>query len=181
MPPRIPITLPYTIGTDIVHIKRIRELIFRRLQPNDGSKRLTRFLDRILHPLERQDFDKRFPASFKLSDNEYPRDSNHGLTAQFHESTGSWLAGRWAAKEAAKKAWGAQTLGFKDVRVEICEGGEVQIVCYGWRTLAMGQLPETAEQVGRLSISHDGEYAVAMVMATPLQITPAALQDAVSQ
>jgi holo-[acyl-carrier protein] synthase len=181
MPPRIPLSLPYTIGTDIVHIKRIRELIFGRLETDDGGKRLTRFLDRILHPLERQDFDKRFPAFIRRIGNEHPQDSDHGLNAQFKEPTGSWVAGRWAAKEAAKKAWGAQTLGFKDVRVEVCEDGAVQIVCSGWRTLAIGQLPERAEQVGRLSISHDGEYAVATVMATPLQINPADLQDAIRQ
>lgn len=181
MPPRIPICLPYTIGTDIVHIKRIRELIARRLQQNDGGKRLNRFLDRILHPAERQDFNKRFPALLSISGNEHPRDSKHSLIAQFHESTSTWLAGRWAAKEAAKKAWGAQTLGFKDVRVEVSEGGEVQIVSSGWRTPAIGELPERAEQVGRLSISHDGEYAIATVMATPLQITPTALHDTVSR
>jgi holo-[acyl-carrier protein] synthase len=177
MPPRIPISLPYTIGTDIVHVKRIRELIFGKLQTNDGGKYSTRFLDRILHPLERQDFDKRFPAFVKRIGNPHSdsEDNNHRLGAQFKESTGSWVAGRWAAKEAAKKAWGAQTLSFKDVRVEVCEGGAVQIVCSGWRTLALGQLPERAEQVARLSISHDGDYAIATVLATPLQITTADL------
>lgn len=179
MPPRVPISLPYTIGTDIVHIKRIREIIVRRLRPNDGGKRLRRFLDRILHPLERQDFGKRFPALINICSNGHPQDSNPVLTAQFHEST--WLAGRWAAKEAARKAWGAHTLGFKDVRVEVCKGGEVQIVCYGWRNPAVGQVPERAEQTGRLSISHDGEYAVATVMATPLQINPADAQEPVSE
>ena len=177
MPARIPNSLPYTIGTDIINIKRINELIFRSAQHNDGGKRLSRFLGRILHPLERQDFDKRFPASFKALGNRHGRARCSGPTAQFHNSTGSWLAGRWAAKEAAKKAWGAQALGFKDVRVEICERGEVQIVCHGWKTSAVGQALEEAEQVGRLSISHDGEYAVATVMATPLQITPGGLQD----
>src|SRR2546423_1384530 len=161
MSPRIPFSLPYTIGIDIVHIERIHKLIFRNLQPNHGAKRMSRFLDRILHPLERQDFDKRFPDSLKLWSNERGRASKHGPLVQFPDSISSWLAGRWAAKEAAKKAWGAQTLGFKDVRVEICEGGSIQIVCHGWKTLAMGQSPQKGEQVGRLSISHDGEYAVA--------------------
>jgi holo-[acyl-carrier protein] synthase len=180
MSPRIPVCLPCTIGTDIIHIKRIRELIVRRLQQNDGGKRLNRFLDRILHPLERQDFNKRFPALRSICGNEHPQDRNPRVTAQFHKPVDTWLAGRWAAKEAAKKAWGAHMLGFKDVRVEVCEGGGVQIVSSGWRTGAGGQLTERAEQVGRLSISHDGEYAIATVMATPLQITPAALQDNVS-
>jgi holo-[acyl-carrier protein] synthase len=180
MPLRIPISIPYTIGTDIVRIKRIHDLVFGKLQ-NDSGKRPSRFLRRILHPMERQDFDKRFPAAFNLLDNGHAQNSNHGLTAQFHDTASSWLAGRWAAKEAARKAWGAQTLGFKDVRVEICEGGEVQIVCHGWKTSAVGQPPEEAEQVGRLSISHDGEYAVAMVIATPLQLAPANLQDSFSK
>jgi holo-[acyl-carrier protein] synthase len=181
MPRRIPLSLPYTIGTDLVHIKRIHELISRRLQTNHGGKRLSRFLDRVLHPLERQDFNKRFPALSKLVGHENPQDDSYVPTPQFHNSTGSWLAGRWAAKEAAKKAGGAQTLGFKDVRVEICKGGEVQIVCSGWKAQAGGQPPGKAEQVGRLSISHDGGYAVAMVMATPLQITPADSPDAVGK
>jgi holo-[acyl-carrier protein] synthase len=175
MPLRIPTSIPYTIGTDIVRIKRIHDLVFGKLQ-DDGAKRLSRFLGRILHPMERHDFGKRFPAALNLLDNEHAQNRNNGLTAQFCDTTGSWLAGRWAAKEAAKKAWGAQTLGFKDVRVEICEGGEVQIVCHGWKTSGVGQPPEEAEQVGRLSISHDGEYAVAMVIATPLQLTTANLQ-----
>ena len=181
MPRRIPFSLPYTIGTDIVHIRRIHQLIFGNVQPNNGGKRLTRFLDRILHPLERQDFDKRFPAASKLFRNDHPPDSNSGPAAQSHNSTGSWLAGRWAAKEAAKKAWGAQKLGFKDIRVEISKGGEVQVVCCGWASSDIDQQREKTEQVGKLSISHDGEYAVAMVIATPLQITPANLQDTTSQ
>ena len=176
MPSRIPIPLPYTIGTDIVHIKRIHQLIFGTLQPKNGGKRLTRFLDRILHPLERQDFDKRFPSS-KFFSSEHSSETTRGAIAQLHISTGSWLAGRWAAKEAAKKAWGAQNVGFKDVRVEVSNGGDVQIVCCGWTDTGWGQLPERAEQVGKLSISHDGEYAVATVMASPLQITPGYLQD----
>ena len=180
MPLRIPISIPYTIGTDIVRIKRIHDLVFGKLQ-NDGGKRLSRFLGRILHPMERQDFDKRFPAALNLLDNEHAQESNRDPITQFPDTTVSWLAGRWAAKEAAKKAWGAQTLGFKDVRVEICEGGEVQIVCHGWKTSAVGQPPEEAEQVGRLSISHDGEYAVAMVIATPLQITTASLPEPFSK
>lgn len=181
MPPRVPITLPYHIGTDLVHINRIRELIARKLQANDGGKRLSRFLDRVLHPLERQDFNQKFPAFVNFSTSKDLQGGNHDLTTQFHKACGTWLAGRWAAKEAAKKAWGAQTLGFKDVRVEVCEGGAVQMVCSGWRKLAADQQPERVEQLGRLSISHDGEYAIATVMATPLEITPVSLPEAASQ
>ena len=164
-----------------MHVKRIHQLIFLNAPSNNGDKRLLRFLDRILHPLERQDFDTRFPASSKFVSNAHPPDSGYGPIAQFHKSTGSWLAGRWAAKEAAKKAWGAQKLGFKDVRVETNEGGEVQIVCCGWTTGGVGQLPKEAEQVGRLSISHDGDFAIATVMATPLQIITTSSHEATSE
>jgi len=100
----------------------------------------------------------------------------------------NFLAGRWAAKEAARKAWGAHLLGFKDVRVafdfadkpgdrhdrsgnhETAMPG-VKVVCepyygaYGPNKEAIDAAPT---QEGRLSISHDGDYVVATVIAEPL-------------
>lgn len=72
-----------------------------------------------------------------------------------------WLAGRFAAKEAARKAapGGASVVSWKDVMVSIEEGGggrpEVVYTKDGGET----------GQVGKLSISHDGEYVVATVIA----------------
>ena len=104
----------------------------------------------------------------------------------------SWLAGRWAAKEAARKAWGADIIGFKDVHVEVGEpapgfgSGRVYIVCepYSYphagadlnleppqarNKLATSEDTATLRQHGQLSISHDGDYVVATVIAAPLR------------
>ncbi|CCX09695.1 4'-phosphopantetheinyl transferase superfamily [Pyronema domesticum] len=72
------------------------------------------------------------------------------------EDTVRWLGVRWAAKEAAFKAGGInRRLMWKEVEV---------------RYLASGQpyLQLIKENVtGGLSISHDGEYVVAMAMLPP--------------
>ncbi|KAJ9664538.1 hypothetical protein H2198_000189 [Neophaeococcomyces mojaviensis] len=104
----------------------------------------------------------------------------------------SWLAGRWAAKEAARKAWGADIIGFKDVHVEVGEpgpkfgSGRVHIVCepYSYPHIDTELKPEVPRaqdklsrkettavlrQHGQLSISHDGDYVVATVIAEPLR------------
>lgn len=165
---RIPFASVHTIGTDIVHVKRIEALILKASLSHMGRNQL-RFLDRILHPLERRDFNQRFPKFNDCTDGANDVRDGHGNVAK-------WIAGRWAAKEAAKKAWGAKKLGFKDVRVEVCKDGEVQMVCRGRTILLDGQTKE-AEQVARLSISHDADYAIATVLATPLQLLPADAED----
>lgn len=79
-----------------------------------------------------------------------------------------WLAGRFAAKEAARKAapGGAANVGWKDVVVRT--GGE-----RGGSGGVASERPEViylkdggcVGEVGKLSISHDGEYVVATVLA----------------
>lgn len=124
------------------------------------------------------------------------------------------LAGRWAAKEAAKKAWGATLVSWKDLSVHYVPGGRepgspgggVEIVLSPFqyqrpamvfdemRTIhaqererngggaddrglgKMGQedarartgAGETMLQRGRLTVSHDGDYCVATVLAEPI-------------
>lgn len=83
-----------------------------------------------------------------------------------------WLAGRFAAKEAARKAApsGAASIGWKDVMVRVQEDGgrfgegvsrRPEIVYLG------NALDGDADEgrVAKLSISHDGEYVVATVLA----------------
>ena len=73
-----------------------------------------------------------------------------------------WLAGRFAAKEAARKAApsGAASIGWKDVMVRIQEDG-------GSFGEGVSRRPEIVYlgRVAKLSISHDGEYVVATVLA----------------
>lgn len=99
-----------------------------------------------------------------------------------------WLAGRFAAKEAARKAapGGAASLGWKDVVVRVPKDNEVDNTgAMGYMDNAGGSVlaavqegtsrrPEIVflgggegrpDRLGRLSISHDGEYVVATVLA----------------
>lgn len=101
-----------------------------------------------------------------------------------------WLAGRFAAKEAARKAApdGAASLGWKDVEVRVPrdthqegDGGEeaegdgdsggvrgfVQEEGTSRRPeiVFLGGGGNRPDRLGRLSISHDGEYVVATVLA----------------
>lgn len=95
-----------------------------------------------------------------------------------------WLAGRFAAKEAARKAApdGAASLGWKDVEVRVprdnhVEGkGQVDGDDVGEfvpeegtsrrpEIVFLGGGGDRPDRLGRLSISHDGEYVVATVLA----------------
>ncbi|KAK5231460.1 hypothetical protein LTR72_000641 [Exophiala xenobiotica] len=155
---RLPFPLALRLGTDIIATNRIL------CSANPDSKRLTRLATRFLHPKELDDLNRRFPSWAKLeSENESKR-----------RQIASWLAGRWAAKEAAKKAWDATLLSFRDLRVETEIGGGVLIVCDTCKADAdsspSGIKGKVTEQAAQLSISHDGDYTIAAVIAAPLHI-----------
>ncbi|KIW55897.1 holo-[acyl-carrier-protein] synthase [Exophiala xenobiotica] len=154
---RLPFPLALRFGTDIIAINRIL------CSANPDSKRLTRLAARFLHPKEVDDLNRRFPSWAKSeSENESKR-----------RQIASWLAGRWAAKEAAKKAWDATLLSFRDLRVETEIGGGVLIVCDTCSAdtdSSTGSESKVTEQTAQLSISHDGDYTIAAVIATPLHI-----------
>ncbi|KAJ5156781.1 hypothetical protein N7492_009584 [Penicillium capsulatum] len=161
-----PFPLALHIGTDIVHLPRITRLLARR-------DYLSRFTRRILSDQEQQDFNARFQHSFPSPPSLSAQKSPAPMAVT--KDMTRWLAGRFAAKEAARKAapFGAASIGWKDVIVHVQDVGE-----------ASPTNPETAEgvsrrpeivylgdgdergRVGRLSISHDGDYVVATVLAT---------------
>ena len=145
---RIPFPCSLSIGIDIIHLTRLSKSqhVFRKL------------VLRILQPVEQRVFHERFP---NWPDDSASTGSIIGIKQQ------EWLGGRWAAKEAAKKAWGASLLSFKDLRVETTSDGSLLVVC---ALLEGGQAGQSFdEQVAKLSLSHDGEYATATVLASPLQ------------
>lgn len=89
-----------------------------------------------------------------------------------------WLAGRFAAKEAGRKAavGGAGAAGWKDVVVRagdrrpdvvLFDRGDGESEGENEVETQTETKMETERQgrVGRLSISHDGEYVVATVLA----------------
>lgn len=151
----IPFPFALNIGTDIVHLPRISRLL------NRGGY-FTRFTRRILCEQEQRDFRTRFALPLHAvspavsAESDPPREPPTIISADMTR----WLAGRFAAKEAARKAapTGAATTGWKDVMVRVGEAdqeGRPEVVYLG---------PEGG-RVGKLSISHDGEYVVATVLA----------------
>lgn len=77
-----------------------------------------------------------------------------------------WLAGRFAAKEAARKAapGGAASLGWKDVMIRVQNIESADGVSRPPEIIYLGH-GDRAARFGRLSISHDGDYVVATVLA----------------
>ena len=149
---RAPFPLALRIGTDIIETSRI----LCPLKPN--SKRLTRLAARFLHDKELEDLTRRFP-DWRNSEVLIESKRRHVAT---------WIAGRWAAKEAAKKAWDATLLSFRDLRVETEVGGAVHIICDTAIRTDDDFNHQVTEQVAQVSISHDGDYTIAAVIATPL-------------
>ena len=145
---RIPFPHTLSIGTDIIHLTRLSRSpnLFRKL------------VLRILQPVEQRVFHERFPNW---------SEDTASTGSIIEQKQRDWLGGRWAAKEAAKKAWGASLLSFRDLRVEATSDGNLHVVC----ALLEGGQPGQSfdEQVATLSLSHDGEYATATVLASPLQ------------
>ncbi|KEF58908.1 uncharacterized protein A1O9_03751 [Exophiala aquamarina CBS 119918] len=151
---RVPFPLSLRVGTDIIATSRILCPI------NPDQKRLFRLTKRYLHPSELCILDQRFPSWKTLDASNEPQ----------RRQLSGWLAGRWAAKEAAKKTWGASLLSFTDLKVETEIGGGVHIVCdvsHGDFDPSPGN-DKVTEQIAQLSISHDGDYTIATVLATPL-------------
>ncbi|RMZ92527.1 hypothetical protein DV736_g244, partial [Chaetothyriales sp. CBS 134916] len=178
-------SFPYelNIGIDISYARRILDWSsLTRFEHNSHGLSL---LKRVFHQNDFIQLQRRYPWWQR------PR----GQPEANVRSLSFFLAGRWAAKEAAKKAWRADLLGWRDLWVQpAADSGGVapEIVCRvnrnGWNfdgdellKLAgegvkvddvQGEQPAgtavVEEQVARLSISHDGEYAIATVLATPL-------------
>ena len=190
-------SFPFVLGTDIVHLIRwdpirrprvILGLARRTLHPKEYhniTKVSPTLYDALMHqgPFEQFDTKGRTKtgSDWELEAGLFKDQLNHTSAGRIR----NFLAGRWAAKEAARKAWGAHLLGFKDVRVtaDLTQSGDpnvrdhgggspgVRIVCepyWGPLNLKKAVIKLDRQQEGRLSISHDGDYVVATVIAEPL-------------
>lgn len=145
----LPFPLPLNIGTDIVHLPRIRSII-------RDEKRLPSFMRRILTQNEAKQFHERFLANISSSDQSQSSDDALDQRAR-------WLAGRFAAKEALRKAVGPSLVTWKRCMVQVLDGGRPQMLFWSHAT--------NPGQIARLSISHDGDYVCATVLA-PEPIVP---------
>jgi holo-[acyl-carrier protein] synthase len=122
------------LGTDIIYIPRIQAAVERF-----GD----RFLQRVYTPAEQLDcgWGKNSPSRAAINK----------------------LAGRWAAKEAVVKALGTGWRGvsYTDVEIRRQLGGAPIVHLHGRAIAAMGVGKEVQWQ---LSLSHDGDYAIATAL-----------------
>ncbi|TWU76395.1 hypothetical protein ED733_006646 [Metarhizium rileyi] len=152
-----PFPFPINVGTDICQISRIYNIL--------SSPRRIRFVNRVLAPEEvvRHDSRLKWPAASLKGDGDSERPRSDGQTDLWH--TAAFVAGRFAAKEAAIKAHSHRRLTFHDVVIE--------------RRAEVGQRLGSGPPVARIkaagghgdddsalvSISHDGDYATAVCVA----------------
>ncbi|KAI9678212.1 MAG: hypothetical protein M1817_006157 [Caeruleum heppii] len=156
-PPHLLVHL--SIGNDIVHIPRIRRLL---TTPN--KRYIDPFVRRIFSPEEQP---KVFQKVGILE-----RGGLHRA-----DSLAQWMAGRFAAKEAAIKAMSSRKLTWHDIIIHDDKRKPyITIRRPPWvppssvdgesvSTPAPASPAETDEIVAQLSISHDEEYATAVVLA----------------
>lgn len=129
MPPR-PFPYPFSIGTDIIQVKRIHTILLRARNKPEHRQR---FLRRFLTPGEVLEFQTRFSDISKGSEAHLSLISKHlagrcvfrlcgsiifGLSLEVSHAPHSNCCHRWAAKEAAIKAVTWRRLSFHDVIVQ---------------------------------------------------------------
>lgn len=150
-----PFRLPLVIGTDICRVSRIMD----HEKPN--LDRAHSLMSRFLAPKERIFIEKRYPWFTK---DVRPADIP---PPEMLQNLARSIAGRWAAKEAARKAWGPEIVSSRDLRIYTSPqipATTIKVVSFANRDVP-GKI---SDQEGKLSISHDGDYAVATVFAEPL-------------
>lgn len=122
------------LGTDVVYIPRIQAAL---------SRFGDRFLQRVYTPSEQQD-------------------CGYGQSSSCRPSIHR-LAGRWAAKEAIAKALETEWrgLGYTDIEIIRLPSGAPTVALHGRAAAIVSRWQESQWQ---LSMSHDGDYAVATVL-----------------
>jgi phosphopantetheine--protein transferase-like protein len=157
---RMPFNSNYSLGTDITKASRFLDAT------KPDWKRLVRLNKSWLNPDEQATLLRRFPllqdpaaTSEKTID---PRLA-HGIACH--------VAGLWAAKEAAKKAWGADLLSFRQMKIWKDDFGMPRIRCFlpedGVERFLKNKGRITSQEAA-VSISHDGDFTIAVVMAKTL-------------
>ncbi|KAF2235669.1 4'-phosphopantetheinyl transferase [Viridothelium virens] len=144
------------VGIDIVHIPRILKLISRKNYSHSRSH-LSRFVERILTPSEHIAFRKRWG-----SDEEIFRDEKKTSNCAAH------LAGRWAAKEAVIKAVSPDTVWMNQIQISGNSGGGLSVSIPpgdSVRGTTSFLTSTTMSDFAKISISHDGDYAIAMCLS----------------
>lgn len=171
MAPR-PFPLPIHVGTDICSISRLGELY---------KSRGLDFLKKFLTPRERVAFQNRFGTSKSPPSHDVRTAATH---CNNHSKSSAdpgviYLAGRWAAKEAAIKAVKPRKLVMKEIEIWSFGAGPVALILNDASAESSSQgsdadspqgmsreeFDSVSGQIARVSISHDADCAVATVLA----------------
>lgn len=157
----VPFPYALNIGTDVVHLPRMYRLLTRR-RTTSNETYLHRFTRRILCRQEIEDFQARFGLLINPHHDPSEQEDRAVVDAEVTTDMARWLAGRFAAKEAARKAapGGATSIGWKDVLVRTAPASSA-----GSSRPEVVFLNGAESRLGKLSISHDGDYVVATVLA----------------
>ncbi|KAF1925262.1 uncharacterized protein M421DRAFT_424065 [Didymella exigua CBS 183.55] len=173
--PLRPFPHPFRIGTDLCHVKRIAQIIKAKENGNAGRP-LEQFLSKILTHPERAYFRRRFGSNQAVSRN--------------LQNVSHFLAGRFAAKEACRKACDhldKNTRGFQHIVILPVNGAGQQehqsqrpeglILHEALREAEDAEAAEEAPfdvttldgQMCEISISHDGDYAHAVALVPSMK------------
>ncbi|CAH0033628.1 unnamed protein product [Clonostachys rhizophaga] len=145
--------LPINVGTDICQISRIHRIL--------EGPRAARFVDRILGPHERAAAASRL---LPLTRSGGSRDGELWKTAAF-------IAGRFAAKEAAIKAHSHRRLTFHDIIIERRGRDEERLGSGPPVARIRGEPGDGCDSSAMISISHDGDYATAVCIGHDPSVT----------
>ncbi|KAF4126860.1 holo-[acyl-carrier protein] synthase [Geosmithia morbida] len=160
MRPLRPFPFPFNVGTDICQISRIHRIL--------RSPRRARFARRVLAPEEQRAGIGLRLVSSSGTDSGDGSSPCHGSNPSVKDGDELWksavfVAGRFAAKEAAIKAHSHRRLTFQDIIIERRRDDQGQRLGSG-PPIARIRGEEGAEEdtSAAVSISHDGDYATAV-------------------
>lgn len=135
------------IGIDIVHIPRIQQIFLKY-----GD----RFLNRAYHKEEIEEF-RELERSFQKQQLWNWKPKNKLPDKHF-----TFLASRWAMKEATHKSiGGVKRLPFPEIQIKRNSQGKPELVSEGFAAKIFRELGVSKSLI---SISHDGEYAIANIV-----------------
>ncbi|KAF6820211.1 holo-acyl-carrier-protein synthase [Colletotrichum sojae] len=160
VPPRA-FPFPFNVGTDICQVSRI----YRLLASDRGSRFIQRVFtqdERALVPADSVTGAQQQTASIQNGDFEALKKTNPTLWKR-----ATFVAGRFAAKEAAFKAHPFRRLSFHDiviVRRALVEGKENPNGSGPPVAVIRSEREGEPGQVAMVSISHDGDYATAVCL-----------------
>ncbi|CAG9998012.1 unnamed protein product [Clonostachys byssicola] len=161
--------LPINVGTDICQISRIYRIL--------KGPRAARFVDRILGPHERAAAASRL-LPLRTEGNHNSPSLSSGSVARSGGSrddelwkTAAFIAGRFAAKEAAIKAHSHRRLTFHDIIIERRGRDEERLGSGPPVARIRGEPGDDCDSSAMISISHDGDYATAVCIGHDPSVT----------